>query len=630
MSLELVQDLTGHTDRIWSVAWSPNGLLLATSGGDRAIRLWGKSLNEWTCVSVLTKAHSKSIRRICWSPCGNYLAAASFDGTTSIWKCNTEDSTWSSVVDLDGHDNEVKSVAWSSDGKHLATCGRDRTIWIWEKSQDHGDVEDDASGWDCSDILTDHTKDVKNIKWHPHHNILVSCSYDESIKFFHKNDDHWECFQSLMKHFSTVWSVDFSSSGEYLASCSDNRVVRVWYNSAHDKLPTVAPDSWKCVSVIQGYHSRSIYDVAFCRNMDLIASASGDNSITIYKSVLSEGNLTDFMGVGKRSESHESDVNSLAWNPKTDILASGSDDGHIKLWSLKDIDKGMKILTYEEQLVEGILKFSTLSKATSREQTKDSFKFELTVINHENLLNLIHSLQCLQSELRPHGEDERDLRKHLDFDIPTESNRSPVELSSILKDGSEGLTTGMTISICDKTGIPKYLFEISIDQKQLSLRLPRRSSNLLVVANELFLLEKTGDMFRINDDGTCHFLLGHLFMFTDVKFLTDREGKQIRYIISGDRDEKIRISNYPDTFNIERFCFGHQKFVRRLIILNDNEFVSIDDEDVACVWNLTKTKDMPVDEVIDPVRHIELKENPAKRSCTVNAATVSIKNTEQR
>lgn len=619
MSLELVQDLSGHTDRVWSVAWSPDGSTLASSGGDKAIRLWAETCNKWTCISLLTKAHTKTIRRICWSPCGAYLAAASFDGSTSIWKRNATDNSWTSVVDLDGHDNEVKSVSWSSDGRYLATCGRDRTIWIWERSDAREDIEDEASGWDCSDILNDHTKDVKNVKWHPHHNILASCSYDESIRFFHKSGDNWVCFQSHMEHFSTVWSLDYSSSGEYLVSCSDNRVIRVWCNTAHNKLPDIVPNSWKCVSVVQGYHNRSIYDVSFCKFSDMFVSASGDNSIAIFRGNSGDQSHLEYAGIAKRSAAHDNDVNTVAWNPKRNIIASGSDDRLIKLWCLQDDNKGTKILTYEEQLVETILQLASNQKPSPSDHPNDCLNYELHATNYGNLLSLVHSLQCLQSELGSQGEDESNLRKHLDLDLPMESNRSPLDLSKISTEGCENSVTSIVILIYNNSQNLKYKFTIGFNEKQFALKLPRRSAKLFVVAHEMFLLEKTGDLFRIHEDGNCQFLLGHLFMFTDLRFMTDSEGANIKYVISSDRDEKIRISNYPDTFNIERYCFGHQKFIRRLLIVDDNNFISIDDSDNACLWNISKLKDLSSDELLVPVRHIELNERAAKKGCTARS-----------
>lgn len=58
--------------------------------------------------------------------------------------------------------------------------------------------------------------------------LLASASYDNNICIYKEEDDDWECRATLTGHASTVWSVSFDAAGRRLASCSDDRTVKIW------------------------------------------------------------------------------------------------------------------------------------------------------------------------------------------------------------------------------------------------------------------------------------------------------------------------------------------------------------------------------------------------------------------
>lgn len=117
--LQLLAELRGHTDRVWCATWSPSGMrcatasthqfiagkLLATSSGDKSIRMWTKLNDLWTCIQsrcihvvcMLTarstafgdEAHSRTIRSIAFSPDGKKLASCGFDGYYTYCGCHS-------------------------------------------------------------------------------------------------------------------------------------------------------------------------------------------------------------------------------------------------------------------------------------------------------------------------------------------------------------------------------------------------------------------------------------------------------------------------------------------------------------------------------------------------------------
>ncbi|XP_053257469.1 probable cytosolic iron-sulfur protein assembly protein CIAO1 [Podarcis raffonei] len=328
-SLTLLSRIPAHPDsRCWFLAWNPTGSLLASCGGDRSIRIWGKEGDTWVCKSVLGEGHQRTIRKVAWSPCGNYLASASFDATTCIWKKNHED--FECAATLEGHENEVKSVSWAPSGSLLATCSRDKTVWVWEV-----DEEDE---YECMSVLNSHTQDVKHVVWHPNQELLASASYDDTVKLYREEEDDWVCFTTLEGHESTVWSLAFDHSGERLASCSDDKTVRIWrqYKPGNEQgvVCNGTDPTWKCICTLSGFHTRTIYDVAWCQLTGALATACGDDAIRIFEEELhSDPHQPTFTLTVHMARAHSQDVNCVAWNPKEPgLLASCSDDGEMAFW----------------------------------------------------------------------------------------------------------------------------------------------------------------------------------------------------------------------------------------------------------------------------------------------------------
>ncbi len=113
-----------HMGSVISVAFSPDGSLLASVSRDFMVRPWDVFSHQ--LVNRLT-GHWGGVSSVAFSPDGSLLASGSDDKTVKLWDV----STGQLVDTLTGHSREVWSVAFSPDGGLLASGSRDGTILLW-------------------------------------------------------------------------------------------------------------------------------------------------------------------------------------------------------------------------------------------------------------------------------------------------------------------------------------------------------------------------------------------------------------------------------------------------------------------------------------------------------------------
>jgi hypothetical protein len=113
-----------HKGAVNSLAFLPEGSMLASGGKESVIRLWSLPSGE---LSAKLERRSSSINSIAFSADGSMLASGNNDKTINLWKMPQREF----YVSLEGHSNLVKSVAFSPDGNILASGSADKTVRLW-------------------------------------------------------------------------------------------------------------------------------------------------------------------------------------------------------------------------------------------------------------------------------------------------------------------------------------------------------------------------------------------------------------------------------------------------------------------------------------------------------------------
>jgi len=272
---------TGSATDIRALAW--HDALLASGGDDTVIRLWDSDTQQ--LIQEL-RGHTDAVWGLAFSPDGSRLYSAGADNVIRVWAVETgeELATWA------GHTNWVLALALSPDGTRLATGSADNTVRLW-----------DATTGDSFGVLRGHTNWIRTLAFNADSSLLASGSADTTVRL-------WDLAtgdgQVLRGHRNTVWALTFA--GDQLYSAGDDGFVLVWRAASGLGNP---------LGPIQSF--------------DLLPDASSaaaamDNLVLI--------GAPDQIEPRSIDSEYDGLVTAVRYNPAGTVLATGADDGLIRLW----------------------------------------------------------------------------------------------------------------------------------------------------------------------------------------------------------------------------------------------------------------------------------------------------------
>ncbi|GKT26897.1 Probable cytosolic iron-sulfur protein assembly protein, CIAO1/Cia1 like protein [Aduncisulcus paluster] len=314
-----VKTIKAHSDRVWDVSFSSDGLFLASCGADGSVNIFRKNVirtlgkepnieyqhhqhisyspsGEDHYISAEQLKHIKSVRTIrsvCFSDCGRYLVTGSFDGAIRIYLLINGFFYLLSV--LRGHSSEVKCVCFGGGYEYIASSGRDKTVWIWH-------IE--------SELAKEEEKILRD---------MVTGSDTTTIHFTTSSKD-----SPISKSSSS------NSTGETADSVIEESVENVI---------EVGPDA-----TVKGYEIKQIYDcdeVLACFIQDvksvsfhphfprLLASSSYDNTVLVH--------LRSLEGDWEQLDIIESSINPAGYQKRENSMVAPYEHTHT-VWSVKWLD----------------------------------------------------------------------------------------------------------------------------------------------------------------------------------------------------------------------------------------------------------------------------------------------------
>lgn len=217
----LLHNLKVHSEPVRTVAFSPDGKLLASSGDDRVIHLWEIGS---TRPSMTLRGHTGIVRAVVFSPDGALLASSGADGIVRIWQVEDGAQIKRLQAGPTGVFARGHALAFSPDGQLLASDSGERawSMKIWR-------VEDGAEL-----LELDHERPVRSAVFSPDGEFLITgggvlepfgTPFGE-VRIWRVADGME--VQRLEGHGRQVTSVVSSPDGTRIASGSIGGTVRIW------------------------------------------------------------------------------------------------------------------------------------------------------------------------------------------------------------------------------------------------------------------------------------------------------------------------------------------------------------------------------------------------------------------
>ncbi|WP_333737258.1 WD40 repeat domain-containing protein [Streptomyces sp. IBSBF 2806] len=291
-------DLSG----VWAIAFSPDGLLLATGHGAKTVQLWDTV--EQRRAGHALFGHTDRVLSVAFSPDGRLLATGSEDGTARLWDVDSR-TLITEPLDSAGY---VDTVLFAPDGQSLYLKGRTIRRWdITEPRQPRKAEKHFANNLTSAPVLSADG--------------LLITGHAGGVAQIWESQEQTRIGGSLRGHASDVTALALAPRGDVLATGSDD--VQLWDVRTRQMIHEPLECSGDMVT-----------EMAFSLDGRILVAVSGDRVSSDPEEPDFSFNIwetTTWTELPSPHIGHSGHVTASAFSPDSRLFATGGIDGHLRI-----------------------------------------------------------------------------------------------------------------------------------------------------------------------------------------------------------------------------------------------------------------------------------------------------------